>query len=104
MGKAAFYGWLARHGRDLFCDQDCAEMHCLDNGRTSVPPSLLAIALLLQAHDRVSDDACRARGCACLRFVFVGTLPVTLRRIASAAGELIAQLRALRGRLAPPFG
>ena len=34
---------------------------CPDNGRNSVPPSLLATALLLQAHDRVSDDEAKAR-------------------------------------------
>ena len=33
----------------------------LDNGRASVAPSLLATALLLQAHDRVSDAEAKAR-------------------------------------------
>ena len=32
-----------------------AEFYCPDNGRDSVPPSLLATALLLQSHDKVSD-------------------------------------------------
>jgi len=31
-------------------------LYCPDNGRNSVAPSLLAVALLLQAHDKVSDE------------------------------------------------
>ena len=45
----------------LFRDADFAELYCLDNGRVSVPPSLLATALLLQTHDRVSDAEAKAR-------------------------------------------
>ena len=33
----------------------------MDNGRDSVPPSLLATALLLQSHDKVSDAEAKAR-------------------------------------------
>ena len=35
--------------------------YCVDNGRDSVPPSLLATALLLQSHDKVSDAEAKAR-------------------------------------------
>ena len=42
-----------------------------DNGRDSVPPSLLATALLLQSHDKVSDAWLGHRGwderCSCTR-------------------------------------
>jgi len=38
-----------------------ARAGCPDNGRNSVPPSLLATVLLLQAHDRVSDEEAKAR-------------------------------------------
>jgi len=55
VGPESFYGFLAQHGRELFADEDFVELYCPDNGRPSIPPSLLAIALLLQAHDRVSD-------------------------------------------------
>jgi hypothetical protein len=61
VGEDSFYGFLAREGRKLFRDEDFAALDCADNGRTSVPPSLLAIALLLQTHDRVSDDEAKAR-------------------------------------------
>ena len=45
----------------LFRDADFAEFYCLDNGRTSVPPSLLATALLLQTYAKVSDAEAKAR-------------------------------------------
>lgn len=61
VGEDTFYGYLARHGYDLFDDEGFAELYCDDNGRPSVPPSLLAIALLLQAHDGVSDEEAKAR-------------------------------------------
>ena len=34
---------------------------CQDNGRDSVPPSLLATALLMQTYDKVSDAEAKAR-------------------------------------------
>ena len=47
----------------LFRDADFAEFYCLDNGRASVPPPPQAdsTALLLQAHDKVSDAEAKAR-------------------------------------------
>ena len=47
-------------GPGLFRDEDFAELYCPDNGRPSVPPSLLALALLLQTHDPVCCPAGRA--------------------------------------------
>ena len=45
----------------LFEDEAFAELYCADNGRDSVPPSLLSTALLLQTHDRVSDAEAKQR-------------------------------------------
>ena len=42
-------------------DADFTEFYCPDNGRDSVPPSLLATVLLLQSHDKVSDAEAKAR-------------------------------------------
>ena len=61
VGRDTFYGLLALLRGRLFRDTDFAELYCLDNGRASVPPSLLATALLLQAHDKVSDAEAKAR-------------------------------------------
>ena len=61
VGRESFYGLLASLRGRLFRDADFAEFYCPDNGRDSVPPSLLATALLLQSHDRVSDAEAKAR-------------------------------------------
>ena len=61
VGKDTFYGLLASQRGRLFRDADFAEFYCPDNGRDSVPPSLLATALLLQTHDKVSDAEAKAR-------------------------------------------
>ena len=61
VGKDTFYGLLASQRGQLFRDSDFAEFYCVDNGRDSVPPSLLATALLLQTHDKVSDAEAKAR-------------------------------------------
>ena len=61
VGKDTFYGLLASLRGQLFRDADFAGFYCADNGRDSVPPSLLATALLLQTHDKVSDAEAKAR-------------------------------------------
>ncbi len=61
VGHDNFYGWLASQRGRLFCDEDFAELYCHSNGRPSVPPSLLATALVLQTHDGVSDEEAKAR-------------------------------------------
>ena len=60
VGRESFYGLLASLRGGLFRDADFAEFYCPDNGRDSVPPNLLAVALLLQSHDKVSDAKARA--------------------------------------------
>jgi transposase len=76
VGRDSFYGFLALHRDRLFRDEDFADLYCPDNGRTSVPPSILAIALLLQAYDRVSDDEVVQRATFDLRWsVALGTEP-----------------------------
>jgi transposase len=61
VGRNTFYGFLALNRDRLFLDEEFACLYCADNGRNSVPPSLLAVALLLQAHDKVSDEEAVAR-------------------------------------------
>lgn len=53
--KLGFYGRLASDGYRMFRDEDFVGAYCEDNGRPSVPPSILTLALLLQHHDGVSD-------------------------------------------------
>ena len=61
VGRESFYGLLASLRGRLFRGAEFAEFYCPDNGRDSVPPSLLATALLLQSHDKVSDAEAKAR-------------------------------------------
>jgi transposase len=61
VGRDSFYGFLASHRGVLFHDEDFTDLYCSDNGRPSVPPSLLAAALLLQAYEGVSDEEAKAR-------------------------------------------
>src|SRR5205807_8661680 len=52
--KLGFYGVLASKGPRLFRDEDFASAFA-KVGRPSVPPSMLAIACLLQHYEGVSD-------------------------------------------------
>ena len=68
VGESSFYGMLAEQGRTWFRDEDFAALYREDFGRPSVPPSQLAVALLLQAHDCVSDEEAIARSAFDLRW------------------------------------
>jgi transposase len=61
VGRNSFYGFLAQQRGRIFRDEEFAALYVLDNGCPSVPPSLLATALLLQTYDRVSDEEAKAR-------------------------------------------
>ena len=52
----SFYGRMAAVSDVLFSDDDLKELYCLDNGRPSLPPSLMSGVLLLQFYDDVSDE------------------------------------------------
>lgn len=51
----SFYGRMGAVSETLFRDEDLAGMYCPDNGRTSIPPSLLSGVILLQFFDDASD-------------------------------------------------
>ncbi|HVB96856.1 MAG TPA: IS1182 family transposase [Chloroflexota bacterium] len=68
VGRDSFYGFLAAQRGQMFRDDEFAAFYVLDNGRPSVPPSLLATVLLLQTHDRVSDEEAAARAAFDLRW------------------------------------
>jgi hypothetical protein len=56
MKPKSFFYQLAVIAKELFSDDDFADLYCRTNGRPSVPPSQLALMLLLQFHDGVSDE------------------------------------------------
>src|SRR5229473_7899689 len=93
VGKQNFYGFLASQRGELFRDEDFAALYCPNNGRPSVPPSLLATALVLQTYDGVSDDEARQRAAYDLRWKVALGVAVDARPFAkSTLQEFRAQL------------
>ena len=77
----------------LLRDEDLKEMYCADNGRPSLPPSLMAGVLLLQFYDDVSDAEAVERICFDLRW------KVALNLALDEAGFDPSSLSVFRGRL-----
>jgi transposase len=93
VGRDSFYGFVAAHRDELFRDEDFAGMYCADNGRPSVPPSLLATALVLQTYDRVSDEEAHRRAAYDLQWkVALGVELATVPFGKSTLCEFRAQL------------
>src|SRR5215211_7558066 len=93
VGRDSFYGWLASRRGELFRDEQFAGLYVLDNGRPSVPPSLLAVALVLQTYDGVSDDEAKQRADYDLRWKVALGVELDARPFAkSTLQEFRAQL------------
>src|SRR6266508_4672660 len=93
VGQRSFYGYLASQRNELFRDEDFAALYCRDNGRPSVPPSLLATALVLQTYDRVSDDEATRRAAFDLQWKVALGVELGVRPFAkSTLQEFRAQL------------
>jgi transposase len=93
VGRRNFYGFLASQRDELFRDEDFAALYCCNNGRPSVPPSLLANALVLQAYDGVSDDEAKQRADYDLRWKVALGIELDVRPFAkSTLQEFRAQL------------
>jgi len=93
VGHRTFYGYLASQRDELFRDADFAKLYCHDNGRPSVPPSLLATALVLQAYDGVSDDEATRRAAFDLQWKVALSIELEVRPFAkSTLQEFRAQL------------
>jgi transposase len=99
VGRDNFYGLLASQRDQLFRDEDFAELYCAENGRPSVPPSLLATALLLQAHDKVSDEEAKARADYDLRWKVALGLAVDQRPFAKSTLQLFRAQLILKDKL-----
>ena len=101
VGEDSFYGFLARHRGALFRDKDFAEFYSPDIGRPSVPPSLLATALLLQSHDDVSDEEAKARADYDLRWKVALGVEVNARPFAKSTLQLFPGAAGAEGEDAP---
>jgi len=103
VGEDTFYGFLARHRGQLFRDEDFAEFYSPDQGRPSVPPSLLATALLLQTHDRVSDEEAKARADYDLRWKVALGVEVDARPFAKSTLQLFRAQLVLKEKMQAVF-
>jgi hypothetical protein len=93
VGRQSFYGFMAAQRGVLFRDEDFAQLYCAANGRPSVPPSLLATALVLQTFERVSDEEAKQRADYDLRWKVALGIAVDERPFAkSTLQEFRAQL------------
>lgn len=103
VGRNSFYGFLAKQRGELFKDEEFAELYSRDWGRPSVPPSLLATALLLQIHDRVSDEEARQRAAFDLRWKVALGLEVEERPFAKSTLQLFRAQLILHEKVRLPF-
>ena len=103
VGRESFYGVLASLRGRLFRDADFAEFYCPDNGRDSVPPSLLATALLLQSHDKVSDAEAKARADFDLRWKVALGIEVEDRPFAKSTLQVFRAQLILHGKVREVF-
>jgi transposase len=103
VGEDTFYGFLARQRDRLFRDEDFAEFYSPDQGRPSVPPSLLATALLLQTHDRVSDEEAKARADYDLRWKVALGVEVDARPFAKSTLQLFRAQLVLKEKMQAVF-
>jgi transposase len=93
VGRDTFYGFLASQRGKLFRDENFAELYCSDNGRPSVPPSILAMSLVLQTYDGVSDDEAKQRADFDLRWKVALGIEINDRPFAKSTLQLFrAQL------------
>jgi len=53
----SFHGQLAPVSHQLFSDEEFAALYVEGKGRPSVPPSLLALVVLMQVYENLSDQA-----------------------------------------------
>src|SRR3982074_2799085 len=102
VGKRTFFGYLASERGELFGDEDFAKLYCPNNGRPSVPPSLLATALVRQTYDGVSGDEAKQRADYDLRWkVALGIelveRPFAKSTLPGAMGKLVSACRWMSG-------
>jgi transposase len=103
VGEDTFYGFLARHRGELFSDEEFAAFYSPDRGRPSVPPSMLATALLLQAYDKASDEEAKARADYDLRWKVALGVEVNARPFAKSTLQQFRAQLVLKGKMRAVF-
>src|SRR5829696_7524274 len=103
VGRDSFYGFLGLHSTELFQEEDFTDLYCSDNGRPSGPPSLLAMALLVQVHDGVSDEEAKARADFDLRWKVALGIGLEERPFAKSTLQLFRARLVLHERMQTVF-
>jgi len=103
VGERNLYGFLARHRHELFHDEDFAALYSTDNGRPSVPPSLLCTALVLQTYERCSDAEARDRAAFDLRWKVALGVADRDRPFAKSTLQLFRAQLLIHDKLRLPF-
>ena len=88
VGRESFYGFLSEHRHEIFRDEDFAFLYCKDNGRPAVSPSMLAVGLLLQIFDKVSDEEATRRAHFDIQWQVALGIPVGTRPFAKSTLQL----------------
>jgi hypothetical protein len=88
VGEESFHGLLGRMGPSWFHDEDFEGLYRGSQGRPSVPPSQLCIALLLQVHDGVSDEEAIERSAYDLRWKVALGLEISEKLCAKSTLQL----------------
>jgi len=92
VGTNSFYAFLAGHRGEIFKDESFAGLYAPKKGRPSVPPSLMATALVLQTYDGVSDEEARDRAAYDLRWKVALGIEIDARPFAKST---LQEFRAL---------
>src|SRR5215210_2207028 len=103
VGRDTFYGWLAAQRDELFRDEDFAGLYVAGIGRPSVPPSLLATALVLQTYAGVSDDEAKQRADYDLRWKVALGIALDARPFAKSTLQLFRAQLILREQVLALF-
>jgi len=103
VGKDSFYGYLAQQRGKLFNDEEFGAFYCEENGRPSVPPSMLAIALLLQTYDKVSDEEAKARADFDLRWKVALGIEIETKPFAKSTLQLFRAQLILKEKMQEVF-
>lgn len=94
----SFYGRMGAVSDVLFCDDDLAEMYCADNGRPSLPPSLMCGITILQFHDDVSDREAVDRTLYDLRWKVALDLPLDFEGLDASSLSVFRKRMVEHGR------
>jgi transposase len=88
VGRETFYGFLSERRHEIFRDDEFAFLYSKDNGRPAIPPSMLAVGLLLQIYDKVSDEEAARRAHFDIQWQVALGVPVGSRPFAKSTLQL----------------